>query len=116
MHVVTLRRVHYISDGLPAHREVNRTCRWWTGDFYRHIDRYDDADGEGRRRRHEAVPAHRTGAHPDVDDDDHDLCAVCLANDQAVRITLVHGHFRGPSWLPVKPRSDENKTLYRLTR
>lgn len=116
VHVITLRRVHYISDDLPAHREVNRTCRWWTNDFYRHIDRYDDEDGEGRRRRHEAVPAHRTGAHPDVDDDDHDLCAVCLANEQAVRIALVHGHFRGPSWLPVKPRSDENKTLYRLTR
>jgi hypothetical protein len=114
VHIITLRRVHYISDDLPVHREINRTCRWWTEDFYRHIDRYDDEDGEGRRRRHEAVPAHRTGAHPV--DDDHDICAVCLANDQTVRITMVHGHFRGPSWLPVKPRSDENKTLYRLTR
>lgn len=114
VHVITLRRVHYISDDLPVHRDINRTCRWWTEDFYRHIDRYDDEDVEGRRRRHEAVPAHRTGAHPRSDD--HDICAVCLANDQTVRITMVRGHFRGPSWLPVKPRSDENKTLYRLTR
>jgi len=114
VHVITLRRVHYISDDVPVPRQIERTCRWWTEDFYRHIDRYDDTDTEGRRRRHEAVPAHRTGAHPG--DDDHDVCAVCLANDQAVRITLVHGHFRGPSWLPVKPRSDENRTLYKLTR
>lgn len=118
VHVIALRRVHYISDDIPVHREINRTCRWWTNDFYRHIDRYDDEggeDGEGRRRRHEAVPAHRTGALA-RDDDDHDICAVCLANEQTVRITMVRGHFRGPSWLPVKPRSDANKTLYRLTR
>lgn len=116
VHVITLRRISYISDGVPSHREVNRTCRWWTEDFYRHIDRYDDEDGDGRRRRHEAVPAHRTGAHPADDDDRHDVCAVCLANDQTVRITLVHGHFRGPTWLPVKPRRTENDTLYRLAR
>jgi hypothetical protein len=116
VHVITLRRVHYISDGIPEHREISRTCRWWTDDFYRHIDRYDDEDGDGRRRRHEAVPAHRTGAHPKDDDDRHDVCAVCLASDQTVRITMVRGHFRGPSWLPIKPRSNENKTLYRLTR
>lgn len=116
VHIVTLRRVHYINEGSPAHREINRTCRWWTGDFYRHIDRYDDEDGDGQRRRHEAVPAHRTGAHPKDGDDRHDICAVCLASDQTVRITFVRGHLRGPSWLPVKPRSDANKTLYRLRR
>ena len=115
VHVVTLRRISYISDELPGHRDVTRTCRWWVGDFRRHIDRYDDTDSEGRARRHEAVPAGRTGAAYEDGDDDHDVCAVCLANGQTVRITQVRGHIRGPSYLPLKPQA-EGRTLHRLSR
>jgi len=112
VHVITLRRITYISDELPGHRDVSRTCKWWVADFHRHIDPYTDEDGEGRRRRHEAVPAGRTGY---ADDDDHDICAVCLANGQTIRITPVRGHIRGPSWLPLKQPS-KDRTLHRLSR
>jgi hypothetical protein len=113
VHVITLRRVTYLSDA-PAgpSRDVNRTCKWWVDSFYRHIDKYEDIDAEGRRRRHEATPAGRTGY---VGEDDHDVCAVCLAGDQAVRITEVHGHIRGPSWLPLKQPA-KDRTLHRLSR
>lgn len=112
VHVITLRRIAYLSDGPAGHRDVTRTCKWWVAGFYRHIDHYEDTDGEGRRRRHEATPAGRTGY---VGDDDHDVCAVCLAAGQAVRVTAVHAHLRGPSWLPLKEPA-RGRTLHRLSR
>lgn len=113
VHIITLRRVSYISDAPPGPpRKYDRTCRWWVEKFYRHLGRYEDVDHEGRRRRHEATPAGRTGY---VTDDDHDVCAVCLASGQTVRITEVHGHFRGPTWLPIKEPA-RDRTLHRLSR
>jgi len=113
VHVITLRRISYISDGPGGHRQVNRTCKWWVGDFRRHIDPYRDEDADGRPRRHEPVPAGRAAGGED--EDDHDICAVCLARGQTVRITLVRGHRRGPSYLPwKKPAGD--RTVRRLSR
>jgi hypothetical protein len=68
-----------------------------------------------RRRRHEAVPSGRTGAAYEEGDDDHDVCAVCLATGQTVRITSVRGHIRRPSWLPLKQPA-QGRTLHRLSR
>lgn len=116
VHIVTLRRTNYISDELPGHRDVRYSVRWWVDDFQRHIDHYDDIDAEGRRRRHEAVPAGRVGGASDEDhDDDHDVCAVCLANGQTVRITPVRGHIRGPEHLPLKPVAHD-RTVFKLSR
>lgn len=111
--IITLRKYDYIGDrpaGFP--KIVNWSCRWWVEKFFRHIDPYDDADAEGRRRRHKPVPALRSGS---VLDDDHDICAVCLANGQTVRISEVHGFFKGPTDKPLRTPS-RDRTLNKLSR
>jgi hypothetical protein len=114
VHVITLRRISYIGDAIPGpSRVTDWTCRWWVGEFYRHIDKYEDVDDAGRRRRHEATPAERTGYV--ADDPDHDICAVCHAKGQTVRITLVRSHARGPSDKPFRTLAKE-RTLSRLSR
>lgn len=114
VHVVTLREYRYDSDPVPHHPQPgNWTCRWWVNAFYRHIDRYEDGtDEKGRNRRHQAVPAQQPGLLPD---DDHDVCAVCLANNQTVRISYVAGFDKGPPGLPYRTPSRE-RTVYRLAR
>lgn len=113
VHIITLRKYDYIGDRPAAFpKVVHWSCRWWVEKFFRHIDRYDDEDPDGRRRRHKPVPAARTGL---VYDDDHDVCGVCLANDQVVRITEVHGFFKGPSDKPIRTPSRE-RTLSKLSR
>ena len=113
VHIITLRKYDYIGDRPAAFpKRVNWTCRWWVEKFWRHIDRYDDEDETGARRRHKPVPALRTGV---VYDDDHDVCSVCLARDQVVRITEVHGFMKGPPGKPIRiPAKD--RTLSRLSR
>lgn len=108
VHVITLRKYVTLSDELPGHREVERTCKWWVADFWRHIDSYEDYDDEGRRRRHTPVPAPRPG-------EDHDICEVCLARGDVIRVAPVRGHIRGPEWLPLKQPA-HGKTLHRLAR
>ncbi len=114
VHIVTLREYDYISDDPPASfpNKIDWQCRWWVGDFYRHIDKYEDADEHGRRRRHKAVPAGRNGY---VTSDDHDICAVCLAHGRSVRIALVHTHARGPSDKPFRTPAP-GRTVYKLAR
>jgi len=115
LHVITMRQYEYIGDPEPRFPgKPDWRGRWWVDEFYRHLDRYDDGtDEKGRRRTHQATPAGRTGY---VTDDDHDVCAVCLANGQAIRISLVHGPFvKGPPGKPfLKPARE--RTLYRLSR
>jgi hypothetical protein len=111
--IITLRKYDYIGDrpaGFP--KVIQWSCRWWVETFWRHIDSYDDEDQDGRRRRHKPVPAQRSGA---VYDDDHDICAVCYANGQTVRISEVHGFFKGPTDKPIRTPSRE-RTLQRLSR
>lgn len=113
IHIITLRKFSYIGDPLPRFpRLVNWSCRWDVKEHHRHIDEYDDGtDEKGRRRRHKAKPASRVGA---VLDDDHDICGVCLANGQTVRITLVHGpYWKGPTNKPIRVK---DRTLNRLSR
>jgi hypothetical protein len=115
--IIPLREYDYVGepDGRhPQHRDW--TCRWPVNEHYRHIDYYDDGtDERGRRRRHSAVPALRSGA---VADDDHDICAVCQANGQTIRITLVHGpFFKGPTGKPIITPADRKKrTVWKLKR
>jgi hypothetical protein len=113
VHIITLRKYDYIGDRpLRFPKLVNWTCRWWTETFWRHIDRYEDEDADGRRRHHKPVPALRTGL---VYDDDHDVCAVCLAQDQVVRVTQVHGFWKGPTDKPIRTPA-KDRTLQRLSR
>lgn len=115
VHVITLRRISYISEnGHGGHRHVNRTCKWWVDDFYRHIDPYRDEDDAGRPRRHEALPAAQASGVRS-DDDGYDVCAICADRGQAVRVTLVHGHRRGPAYLPWKTPA-KGRTVHRLSR
>jgi hypothetical protein len=113
VHVVTLRHVSYIGDGPGGHRVVNRTCKWWVDDFYRHLDSYRDEDENGRPRRHSAVPSGQERTDPEPGD--FDVCGVCLARGQTVRITQVHGHRRGPAHLPWRAPA-KGRTVYRLAR
>jgi hypothetical protein len=108
VHVITLRKYVTLSDELPVHREVERTCKWWVADFCRHIDSYEDYDDDGRRRRHTPVPSPRPG-------EDHDVCEICLARGDVIRVAPVRGHIRGPAWLPLKQPA-HGKTLRRLAR
>lgn len=108
VHVITLRKYVTLSDELPVHREVGRTCKWWVADFCRHIDSYEDYDDDGRRRRHTPVPSPRPG-------EDHDICEICLARGDVIRVAPVRGHIRGPAWLPLKQPA-HGKTLHRLAR
>jgi hypothetical protein len=115
--IISLREYDYIGDlavHLPQARDWQ--CRWPVAQHYRHLDYYDDGtDEKGRRRRHQAIPATRTGPAAG-DDDDHDICAVCQANGQTVRITLVHGPFiKGPTNKPLLTPA-ERRTLYKLKR
>ena len=114
VHVVTLREYDYVSDCPPAGfpGKINWTCRWWVDEFHRHIDHYDDTDEQGRRRRHQAIPAGRTGY---VTDDNHDICGVCLARGQAVRIARVRSFAKGPSDKPFRTPAPE-RTVYKLAR
>jgi len=113
VHIITLRKYDYIGDQ-PGHfpKLVQWSCRWWVEQFYRHIDRYDDEDETGQRRRHKPIPALRTGT---VYNDDHDICAVCLANGQTVRITLVRSFLKGPTDKPLRTPA-KDRTLQRLSR
>lgn len=114
VHIVTLRKTRYLTEGPAGFRDVAWNWRWTVKDFYRHIDDYDPpVSPEGRAMHHQATPAARTGLG--LGDGDHDVCAVCLASNQVVRIALVRGHIRGPSHLPLKPRSQE-RTVHRLSR
>lgn len=113
VHIITLRKYDYIGDR-PARfpKIVNWSCRWWVEKFWRHINSYDDEDADGRRRRHKPVPALRGGTVPD---DDHDICGVCWANGQTVRITEVHGFFKGPTDKPLRTPA-KDRTLSKLSR
>jgi len=113
VHIITLRKVTYIEEP-AAHfpRAVDWQCRWWVEEFYRHIDSYTDEDEEGRPRRHKPTPAGRTGY---VTDDDHDVCAVCLANGQTARISLVRSFLKGPSDKPLRTPA-RGRTIHRLSR
>jgi len=114
LHIIALRQYEYIGETGPHFPgKPDWRGRWWVDEFYRHIDRYDDGtDEKGRRRTHKATPAGRTGY---VTDDDHDICAVCLANEQAIRISLVHTFAKGPTDKPFLKPSKE-RTLLRLSR
>jgi hypothetical protein len=113
VHVITLRKVTYIGDPMPHFpRKINWACRWWVDKFYRHIDPYTDEDSNGRQRKHKATPAARSGL---VHDDDHDVCGVCLANGQTVRITLIHDFLKGPAGKPIRTPA-KGRTLNRLSR
>jgi hypothetical protein len=112
--IVTLREYAYDSDPVQHHPQpVDWSCRWWTEKFYRHIDYYEDGtDEKGRNRRHKPVPASQPGLLPD---DDHDVCAVCLANGQTVRISYVAGFWKGPPGKPIRVPAAK-RTVYRLAR
>jgi hypothetical protein len=114
--IIPLREYEYVSEGnghFPQAR--NWTCRWWVEEFHRHIDPYDDGtDENGRRLRHKAVPSQRSGT---LLDDDHDICAVCLANGQTIRISLVHQFAKGPTDKPFKvPAAAKKRTVWKLKR
>jgi hypothetical protein len=114
LHIITLRQYEYIGETGPHFPgKPDWRGRWWVDEFCRHIDHYDDGtDDKGRRRRHQATPANRTGY---VTDDDHDICAVCLANGHAIRIALVRTYAKGPAGKPfLKPAKE--RTLLRLSR
>ena len=116
LQIIPLREYDYVGEPnghFPQKRDWQ--CRWWVDEFHRHIDYYDDgADEKGRRRRHQAVPAQRHGT---VLDDDHDICAVCLANGQTVRISLVHTFAKGPTSKPFKtPAEAKKRTVWKLKR
>jgi hypothetical protein len=112
VHIVTLREYSYDSDPVPHHPQpVDWSWRWWTAEFYRHIDPYEDHDETGPRK-HKPVPARQPGLLPD---DDHDVCAVCLANGQTVRISYVAGFWKGPPGKPLKQPASK-RTVYRLAR
>jgi hypothetical protein len=113
VHIITLRKIAYISDPVPHFpRKINWTCRWPVEKHHRHIDPYTDEDRDGRQRKHKATPAGRVGL---VLDDDHDVCGVCLANGQTVRITEVHLFWKGPTNMPIRTPAKE-RTLKRLSR
>jgi hypothetical protein len=114
LHIITLRQYDYIGEPEPHFpSKIDWRGRWWVDEFYRHIDHYDDgADEKGRRRRHQAMPAQRSGY---VTDDDHDVCAVCLANGHAIRIALIHTFAKGPANKPFL-RPSRERTLYKLAR
>jgi hypothetical protein len=114
LHIITMRQYEYTGETEPRFPgKVDWRGRWWVDEFYRHIDHYDDGtDEKGRRRTHKATPAGRTGY---VNDDDHDICAVCLANGQAIRISLVHTFAKGPTDKAFLKPSRE-RTLLRLSR
>ena len=113
VHVITLRKIAYIGDPMPHFpRKIDWACRWWVDRFCRHIDPYTDEDSDGRQRKHKATPAGRSGL---VLDDDHDICGVCLANGQTVRIAEVSGFFKGPTDKPIRTPA-RDRTLHRLSR
>jgi hypothetical protein len=115
VHIIPLREYEFVGEPnghFPAKRDWRG--RWWVEEFYRHIDAYDDGtDEKGRRRRHQAVPAKRWGT---VTDDDHDICAVCLANGQTVRIALVHTFAKGPTDKPFITPGARKRTVWKLKR
>jgi hypothetical protein len=115
VHIIPLREYDYIGEPNGHHPQARDwRGRWWVDEFYRHIDYYDDGtDEKGRRRRHAAVPALRNGT---VADDDHDICAVCHANGQTVRITLVRTFAKGPTNKPFITPGARKRTVYKLKR
>jgi hypothetical protein len=118
VNIIPLREYEYVSEPNGHHpKTVNWNCRWWTDEHYRHLDAYDDGtDEHGRRLRHQAVPATRQDLNM-RDGDDHDVCGVCLANDQTVRITLVHTFAKGPTDKPfITPADRKKRTIWKLKR
>ena len=115
LQIIPLREYDYVGEP-NGHFPVKRDWRgrWWVDEFYRHIDPYDDGtDEKGRRRRHQAVPAHRWGT---VLDDDHDICGVCLANGRTIRISLVRQFAKGPTDKPFITPGAKKRTVWRLKR
>jgi len=113
--VIYLREYEYVGDEPPAQhpQPVDWRGRWWVDEHCRHLDPYEDRDPDsGRRRKHKAEPARQPGLLPD---DDHDVCAVCMANGQTVRVALVHTFAKGPTHLPfIRPARD--RQLLKLVR
>jgi hypothetical protein len=76
------------------HRDVDWSCCWVVGSFWRHIESYDE---ELFKKGHQAKTD--KGISP--------RCAVCGA-----RVTRVKSHIRGPDWLPLR----DPARLYLLKR
>ena len=105
VHVVTLRRKHYVSDGEGGHQARIYTCRWPVNGFWRHSRRdadWEDAhhtyDEHGRRTRHHATP-----------DETREYCAICGAP-----VSWIGTFVKGPPGAPWK--DDANRTVFVLRR
>lgn len=98
--VVVLRRIKHPKTGESVgHREIDWSCRWVVQGHLRHIDRYE---GE----RHHAIREVRPH-------EERDVCAICLARSQEVRVTWVHPYVKGPEGAPLRAA---DKVVYKLAR
>lgn len=87
--VVILRKIRHAATGeVVSSRDVDWSCRWVVAGHARHIDKYD---GD----RHHAVRHVRAG-------EKHDLCGICLARGEQVRVTFVRPYIKGPDGLPLR--------------
>ncbi len=79
-------------------RSIDWSCRWLVSGHHRHIGSYV---GD----RHHAVPRKLPGSG-------HDICVVCWARGEQVRITWVKPFLKGPQDLPLRA----SKQLSKLVR
>lgn len=94
VHVVTLRRVRYITEQ-EGHHEVDWTCRWVVQGHYRHHSNPNAVPGNAV---HHAVALHQ---------DNDVICAVCGG-----QLHWVRPYLKGPDGLPLKV----SHTLMKLAR
>ncbi len=97
--VVLLRRSksHAVPSQDGTHRDTDWSCRWLVQGHHRHLDSYTGS-------HHHALPG------PYIDGSAY--CVICWERNEAVRVTWIKSHVKGPEDRPLKSTGK----LYRLAR